>query len=78
MRLVSVDPELVEIKDHLSQCGYEVLNMHEYVRPVEAVVYNGQPVTTKAGGAGKARSTVLINASGLKPEDVVVQLEDRF
>ncbi|MBP2655910.1 MAG: hypothetical protein H6Q73_3479 [Firmicutes bacterium] len=79
MRLVSVDSELTEIKNHLTSCGYEVVDMHEYVRPVQAVVYSGQPILTEGNSrVPTVEGTVLINATGLKPQDVAAQLDERI
>lgn len=77
MRVVSVETGLDDIKAHLSDCGYSVVDMSECFRPVEAVVYRGEQAQTipqmKSG-----TSTTLINASGLTAEEVAAQLIDRL
>ncbi|MBP2642355.1 MAG: hypothetical protein H6Q67_242 [Firmicutes bacterium] len=79
MRLVSVDIGLSEVKDHISQSGFEVLALHEHIRPVQAVVYSGQPITRNQGRKNvQARNTVLINAAGLTPQEVVAELQDKI
>lgn len=79
LRLVSVDPELNDVKSHLNTCGYEVVNMNECIRSVEAVIYHGQPLLNNAAANNMtAENTVLINAAGLTPEEVVAQLENRL
>lgn len=76
LRLISVDPELVEVKNHLAEQGYEVVAMTECVRPVEAVVYSGQPLPDQTRRSGRAKNTVLVNATGLSPVEVVDKMED--
>ena len=39
MRLVSVETGLDDVKAHLGNCGYEVIDMADCFRPVEAVIF---------------------------------------
>lgn len=77
MRLISVESGLDAVKAHLENCGYEVLDMGQCFRPVEATVYTGE----RSGAAYSARSaenTVLINAAGLTPEQVAIELANKI
>lgn len=76
LRLIAVEPELVAVKNHLAEQGYDVVVLSECVRPIEAVVYTGQPLTTGSQQQGRAGNTVLINAAGLTPEEVVTKVEE--
>jgi len=77
-RLISVEPGLETIKQHLSNRGYEVVDAETWVRPVEAVIYSGQSLTADSGRQPAAQNTVLVNAAGLTPEEVAAQLENRL
>lgn len=77
-RLVSVEPGLDPVKEHLSSQGYQVVDQGAWVRPVEAVVYSGAPLAAGQDRACVAESTVLVNAAGLTPEEVVLQLENKL
>lgn len=78
-RLVSVAPGLKEIKSYLHEHGYEISDMDKCIRSVEAVVYSGESL-----GEGNATdwatpsNTILVNAAGLTPEQVINQLENRL
>ncbi|EGO64188.1 YkuS family protein [Acetonema longum] len=77
MRLISVETGLNEVKAHLKNCGYEVVDMGQCFRPVEATVYTGE----RSGATYSARSaenTVLVNAAGLTPEQVATELADKI
>ena len=77
MRLVSIETGLDEFKAHLGACGYEVIDMANCSRPVEAVVFNGSAsVTTER--IGHADNTVLVNAFGKTPEEVAELLGERL
>jgi hypothetical protein len=79
LRLISVEPGLEAVKNHLHAKGYEVIDMSQGIRPVEAVIYNGQPLASgNMAVHPNAESTVLINAAGLTPEEVAGQLENRL
>ncbi|EAX46995.1 hypothetical protein TcarDRAFT_0897 [Thermosinus carboxydivorans Nor1] len=77
LRLVSVETGLDDIKAHLSTCGYEVVDMADCVRPVEAVVYTGEPGAQAAAGK-LAENTVMVNAAGLTAEQVASVLAERL
>ncbi len=77
-RLVSVEPGLDPVKEHLSSQGYEVVDPGVWVRPVEAVIYSGAPLEVSQVRHGAAESTVLVNAAGLTPEEVALQLENKL
>lgn len=77
LRLVSVETGLDDVKAHLHTCGYEVVDMAECVRPVQAVVYSGQPIGN-AATAKPAENTVIINAAGMSAEEVAAALSDRL
>ena len=79
VRLISVDPSLEQVKDHLSGSGYEVVDSTIWVRPVEAVVYSGAPLPAgRAVRAPGAANTALVNAAGLTPEEVADQIENKL
>ncbi len=75
---VSVETGLDDIKAHLSTCGYEVIDMENCVRPVQAVVFSGpsthKPLTRKVNGD----VTFLVNAANLTKEQVVESLQAPF
>jgi hypothetical protein len=77
-RLVAVDPGLDPVKEHLSSQGYQVVDPGVWVRPVEAVVYSGAPLTGNQTRRGAAENTALVNAAGLTPEEVALQLENKL
>lgn len=77
MRLVSIETGLDDIKAHLDTCGYEVVDMANCIRPVEAVIFRGSAdMNTTAMRSGE--STVLVNAAGKTPEQVAVMLGDQL
>ncbi len=79
LRLVSVASGLDNVKAHLSSQGYEVVDQESWQRPVEAVVYSGAPLPAGSGTwVPTADNTVLVNASGLTPEEVARELETRL
>jgi hypothetical protein len=77
-RRISVEPGLAAVKAHLHQCGYEIVDMAECVRPVEAVVYAGPPLTDAPTAIPAAENTVLVNACGLSPAEVAAQLDTKL
>jgi len=78
LRLITVDPGLKEIKLYLNERGYEVTDMDQCMRSVEAVVYSGQLLTNSLANYPMADNTVLVNAAGLTPQEVEMQLLDRL
>ncbi|MDR3589261.1 MAG: YkuS family protein [Negativicutes bacterium] len=78
LRLITVDPGLKEIKSYLNERGYEVTDMDQCVRPVEAVVYSGSALTDSMAQYPVADNTVLVNAAGLTPQEVESQLLARL
>lgn len=79
LRLVSVEPGLENVKSYLDQRGYEVADTDTCVRAVEAVIYSGQLLQSEANRlCPAAKNTVLVNAVGLTPEEVVTQLENKL
>ncbi|MDT8903339.1 YkuS family protein [Anaeroselena agilis] len=76
-RLVSVEHGLDPVKEHLSNQGYQVVDPDEWVRPVEAVIYRGVPLAASER-RGVAENTALVNAAGLTPEEVAMQLENKL
>lgn len=76
-RIISVDPGLQAVSDHLQENGYDVVSMAECVRPIEAVVYQG-PRLSSPSVQRAARGTALVNAAGLTAEEVSAQLENRL
>jgi hypothetical protein len=78
LRLITVDPGLKEVKSYLNEHGYEVTDMDQCVRPVEAVVYSGQLLTNSLASYPVADNTVLVNAAGLTPQEVEIQLQTRL
>jgi hypothetical protein len=77
-RLIAVDPNLQPVKEHLSSQGYQIVDSCSCVRPVEAVVYSGAPLTGSNARQGSAENTVLVNAAGLTPEEVAGQLDNKL
>lgn len=77
MRLVSIETGLDEFKAHLGACGYEVIDMANCIRPVEAVIFSGSADVT-AEWIGPADNTVLVNAFGKTPEEVAGLLGERL
>lgn len=77
MRLVSVETGLDDIKAHLGTCGYEVVDMANCIRPVEAVIFSGSADASIAA-MRPGESTVLVNAAGKTPEQVVGMLGDQL
>ena len=77
-RLVSVEPGLDPVKEHPSSQGYQVVDPVVWARPVEAVVYSGAPLAAGRVHNGVAENTVLVNAAGLTPEEVALQLENKL
>lgn len=69
MRLVSVETGLDDIKAHLDSCGYEVMDMAECIRPVEAVVFCS-PVCAGTPADRVGDGTVLVNATGRSAAEV--------
>lgn len=79
LRLISVASGLDSVKAHLSSRGYEVVDHDSWQRPVEAVVYSGEPLPAASGTwRPAAENTVLVNANGLTPEEVASELENRL
>ncbi len=76
-RLIAVDPNLQPVREHLSSQGYQIVDADSWVRPVEAVVYRGAPLTGDVR-QGSAENTALVNAAGLTPEEVAVQLDNKL
>lgn len=77
-RLVSVESGLEDIKAHLNAQGYDVVDMMGCVRPIEAVVYSGEPLVNSLSVPLAAKSTILVNATGLTPEEVVNHIENKL
>jgi hypothetical protein len=79
LRLVSVASGLDNVKAHLSSQGYEVVDQDSWPRSVEAVVYSGPQLPVGSGTwRPAAENTVLVNASGLTPEEVASELASRL
>ena len=77
MRLITVETGLSEIKDFLNERGYDVTDLEKCARSVEAVVYSGQALPA-LGRYPCATNTVLVNATGVTPQEVAEQLENRL
>lgn len=77
MRLVSVETGLDDIKAHLDTCGYEVMDMAECIRPVEAVIFRS-PVCAETSTARAGEGTVLVNATGRSAVEVEGCLRERL
>ena len=77
--LVSVETGLDKIKAHLQSTGYSVIDMAEAGPAVEAVIYSGGE---RVPGCNlKSTSdlfTVMVNATGLTPEQVAEELAVRM
>lgn len=75
---VSVETGLDGIKKHLSTCGYEVVDMAECIRPVQAVVYCAETVKAAHPLRYDGSGPLLINASHLTKEQVAATLQAPF
>lgn len=75
LRKVSVESGLEQIRDRLVERGYEVVDMENCIRPVEAVIYNGGAVTDSLCSHGP-EGTILVNAQGLSPDAVADRLDN--
>lgn len=73
MRLVSVETGLDDVKAYLGSCGYEVIDMADCFRPVEAVIFRGQPGGRMSRNWG---NTALVNREGKTPQEVVELLDE--
>lgn len=78
--LISVQTGLNEIKAHLQGSGYSVVDMEEAGQYVEAVVYTGDRCAgqPKQMGSSTELFTVMVNATGLTPEQVAAELSERM
>lgn len=77
LKAISVETGLNDIKDHLTNCGFEVVDMAECIRPIEAVVFTGE-LMSREHAIRMAKGTMLINASGLNGEQVAAQIEAKM
>lgn len=77
LKAISVETGLNDIKDHLTNCGFEVVDMAESIRPIEAVVYTGELMSSECA-VRMAKGTMLINALGLNGEQVAAQIEAKL
>lgn len=77
LRRVSVETGLQDIKAHLSDCGYQVVDMAECISSVEAVVYTGTPVMS-VRPPRTTDNTVIINAKGLSVAQVAATIEEKL
>ncbi|MBU2703132.1 hypothetical protein Ga0466249_004268 [Sporomusaceae bacterium BoRhaA] len=75
---VTVETGLDDIKAHLSTCGYEVIDMEKCVRPVQAVVFSGLPLSKPLTQRVNSDVTFLVNATNLTKEQVVERLQEPF
>jgi hypothetical protein len=78
--LISVETGLNEIKAHLQNSGYAVVDMEEAGASVEAVIYTSEPCADVCREIASSSElfTVMVNASGLTPEQVAEQLSVRM
>lgn len=78
--LISVQTGLNEIKAHLQNSGYAVVDMAEAGSSVEAVIYTGEQCADpcKEMASSSELYTVMVNATGLTPEQVAEQLSVRM
>ncbi|MDU4961298.1 MAG: YkuS family protein [Sporomusaceae bacterium] len=74
MRKVLVEAGLDQLKQRLTERGYEVVDMESGYAPVEAVIYVGE---VASGGSSRhgPEGTRLVNAGGLDPEAVIDRLD---
>ncbi|MDU2065290.1 MAG: YkuS family protein [Sporomusaceae bacterium] len=75
---VSVETGLREVKEHLHSQGYEVVDMAETIRPVQAIVYAGPVVKEQFCCRCDGDSPLFINATALTKEQVVENLQAPF
>lgn len=78
--LISVQTGLNQIKEHLQNSGYAVVDMAEAGAGVEAVIYTGEQCagSCKEMASSSELFTVMVNATGLTPEQVAEQLSVRM
>lgn len=77
LKAISIETGLDEIKDHLTNCGFEVVDMEQSFRPIEAVVFTGELMSSELA-VRMAKGTMLINALGLSGEQVAAQIEAKL
>jgi hypothetical protein len=65
------------MKAHLVNNGYQVVDMAECIRPVEAVIFHGELLDDNKK-IKCAKGTMVINANGLDFDQVVNQIEGRY
>ncbi len=75
---VSVETGLEDIKAYLSTCGYDVVDIANCVRPVQAVVYSGPPLPKPLKRKVVSDVTFFVNATNLTKEEVVESLQAPF
>ena len=75
MRLISVETGLDDVKAHLGSSGYEVIDMADCFRPVEAVIFSGHPGSRMSRNW---RNTALVNRAGKTPQEVAELLDERL
>lgn len=79
LKIISVETGLQEIKEHLNACGYEVMDMENCYRPVEAVVFTGDISRNDVSQSARIpKSTMLINAMGMDAPQVAAEIEARL
>lgn len=79
LKIISVETGLQEVKEHLNACGYEVVDMENCYRPVEAVVFTGEQKQNDACQTARMpKSTVVINAMGMDAPQVAAQIEAKL
>jgi len=69
LRTVSVETGLTEVKEYLKARGYDVVDMEECIRPVEAVIYTGAQLVQQPPKR-MPENTMMINATGLSVEEI--------
>lgn len=74
LRKVSVEGGLDQVRKRLIERGYEVVDMENCIRPVEAVVFNGGGGVNSVSSHGP-EGTILLNAQGLSPDAVADRLD---
>jgi Uncharacterised protein family (UPF0180). len=77
-RLISVDADLEPVKEFLVAQGYQIVDFGAEGRPVDAVVFSGTPLSVKAARQVITENTALVNAAGLTPEEVTLELENKL
>ncbi len=77
MPRVAIEESLQQIKEYLNSQGYDVVDLKQNVKPVDAVIISGQDKDV-LGMQDVSVHAPVINARGLTPKEVYEELSMRF